>query len=294
MRVNQLTISRRRHEHLPKLLILLLTLTMTACGGAYSATNTGAGGSGGTGGGAGGGGTGTAPMQGSWEVLFHPDAAPDQYTVLEANLTQSGTQLSVDPANALLFQAQGTIPWVMLLHVSQLGGKCGIGSADQVTFDSTLTNLQPVAQSLSFTLTENGPSGSAVITASATTDGTSTLDGTYTLPAACGFPAETGTFQGFKDSAKFSSLDSYAGTVQGNSTTVNFTSASSGYGLTGTGTYNGAPLALNGSTTGMSLTLTGTVSGQTATWFGLYDSTYNTFRIYDSSANQVGALSSVP
>jgi hypothetical protein len=57
MRVNQPTIPRRRHEHLPKLLILLLTLTMTACGGAYSATNTGAGGGTG-GGGTGGGGTG--------------------------------------------------------------------------------------------------------------------------------------------------------------------------------------------------------------------------------------------
>jgi len=228
-------------------------------------------------------------MQGPWEILFHPDSAPDQYTILEANLTQSGTQLSVDPTNGLLFQAQGTVPWVLYLQVSQLGGKCGVGSADQVTFDGTLAN-----QRVSFTLTENGPSGSAVMTATATTDGTSTLDGTYTLPAACGFPAEQGTFQGFKDSTKFSGASSYSGTIQGNATAVTFTSASSGYGLTATGTYNGAPFTLNGSTTGLSLTLTGSVSGQTVTWFGLYDSLYNTFRIYDSSANQLGGLSSIP
>jgi hypothetical protein len=270
-------------------LVLFLSLLSVGCGGG-TYTNTGAGGGGGTGGGGTGGSTGTASMQGSWEVLFHTDAAPDQYTVLETNLTQSGTQLSADTANGLVFQAQGTIPWVMLLHVSQLGGKCGVGSADQVTFDATLTNQQPVAQSLSFTLTENGPSGSAVITASATTDGTSTLDGTYTLPAACGFPAEQGTFQGFKDSAKFSSVDTYSGTPQGNPAVVHFASGSAGYGLSAAGTYNGAPFALSGSTTGLSLTLTGTVSGQAVTWFGLYDSTYNNFRIYDPNANLLGDL----
>jgi hypothetical protein len=53
MRVNQPTVSHRRRERLPSLLIPLLTLTMTACGGAYSATKTGAGGGGGTGGGTG-------------------------------------------------------------------------------------------------------------------------------------------------------------------------------------------------------------------------------------------------
>ena len=291
MPVNQPTVSLRRREHLPSLLILLLSLTMTACGGAYSATNTGGGG--GTGGGGTEGSTGTAPMQGAWEVLFHPDSAPDEYTVLEANLTQSGTHLSVDPTNGLVFQAQGTVPWVMTLQVSQLGGKCGVGGADQVTFDGTLTNQQPVAQSLSFILTENGPAGSAVMTATATTDGQGTLNGTYTLPAACGFPAEQGTFQGFKDSTKFSN-DSYGGSVQGNATVVNFTSASSGYGLAASGTYNGTPFALNGSTIGLSFNFTGTISGQAVAWFGLYDSLYNNFRIYDSSANPLGGLGSIP
>jgi hypothetical protein len=232
-------------------------------------------------------------MQGAWEVLFHSDFAPDEYTVLEANLTQSGTQLSVDPTNGLVFQAQGTAPWVMLLQVSQLGGKCGVGSADQVTFDGTLTNQQPGAQSLSFTLTENGPAGSAVMTATATTDGQGTLNGTYTLPPACGFPAEQGTFQGFKDTTRFSS-SSYGGSVQGNATVVNFASASSGYGLAASGMYNGTPFALNGSTTGLSFNLTGTISGQAVTWFGLYDSLYNTFRIYDSSANPLGGLGGIP
>ena len=49
-------------------------------------------------------------------------------------------------------------------------------------------------------------------------------------------------------------------------------------------------LSLTGSTVGMSFNVTGTVSGQAITWFGLFDSTYNTFRIYDSDAKLLGTL----
>lgn len=233
-------------------------------------------------------------MQGPWEILFHSDASPNQFTVLEANLSQSGTHLAVAAPSALVFQGEGTVPWVLMLRLSRLGGKCDSGQAGPVTLDGTLTNQQPVTQPVTFTLTENGALGSAVITASASTDGKGTIDGTYTLPAACGFPEEHGTVQGFKDSTKFSGNDAYGGTVLGNAATIRFASGSSGFALSATGTYNGAPLALTGSTTGLSLTLTGNVSGQAINWFGLYDSTYNSFRIYDSDANLLGELNSNP
>ena len=32
-------------------------------------------------------------MQGPWEVVFHSTVSPDNYTVLEANLTQAGTHV---------------------------------------------------------------------------------------------------------------------------------------------------------------------------------------------------------
>ena len=93
--------------------------------------------------------------------------------------------------------------------------------------------------------------------------------------------------------AKFSGADTYYGTFQGNAITVHFTSGT-GFGLSATGTYNGTPFTLTGSTTGLSLTLTGKISSQEVTWFGLYDSTYNTFRIYDSEAELLGTLGGNP
>jgi hypothetical protein len=232
----------------------------------------------------------TPPMQGPWEILFNSDAAPSEYTVLEANLSQSGTHISVDASNALILKGEGTAPWVLVLRISGLGGQCRGSGADQVVLDGTLSNAQAVTQSMTFAVTENGALGSAVMTASVSTDGSGTLTGTYTLPAACGFPEEHGTVVGFKDSSKFSGASSYSGSVQANAITVHFASGSSGYGLSATGTYNGGSFALNGSSTGLSFNLTGTISAQAVTWFGLYDSTYNTFRIYDSDANLLGSL----
>jgi hypothetical protein len=80
----------------------------------------------------------------------------------------------------------------------------------QVTLDGTLTNQQPTTETISFVLTETGTLGTAVITASASTNGLSILDGTYTIPAACGFPADHGTFTGFKDSVAFATSN-YSG-----------------------------------------------------------------------------------
>ncbi len=270
-----------------RLLILSLSLLGTGCGGGnYSSSSQ----------------PSTTPptpstvssMQGSWEILFHADSSPTEFTVLEANLSQSGTHLAVASPSALVFQGEGTVPWVLVLGVSRFGGRCDNGQTGAVTLDGTLTSQQPVAQPLTFTLTENGVLGSAVLNVTASTDGKGTLDGTYSSPAACGFPEEHGTVQGFKDSPKFSAADAYSGTVLGKATSLRFTSAASEFGLSASGTYDGSPLALTGSTTGLSLTLTGTVSGQAITWFGLYDSTYNSFRIYDSDANLVGELKPNP
>ena len=71
---------------------------------------------------------------------------------------------------------------------------------------------------------------------------------------------------------------------------VHFGSDSAGYGLSATGTDDGASFVPNGSTVGMSFNVTGTISGHAVTWFGLYDSTYNTFRICDLDAKLLGTL----
>ena len=262
-----------------KLLILSLCLTDIGCGGSsYSPSpqpspqpspNPGA-----------------NSMQGPWAIAFHSDVTPDSYTVLEANLSQAGTKVFAGATSALVYQGTTlgtTIP------LTRRGSNCDSGGEGQVTFDGTLTNQQPTTEIVTFALTENGTLGSAVISASASTDGTKILDGTYTIPAACGFSEDHGTFQGYQESIKFSGLDTYYGSFQGVAITVQFTSGT-GFGISATGTDNGAPFSLTGSTTGFSLALAGKISGQDVTWFALYDSTYNNFEIYDSDGKLVGGL----
>ena len=229
-------------------------------------------------------------MQGSWEIVFQSDVSPNKPTVLEMNLSESGTHLTAEPTGVLAFQGKGAGTWVLALELSRFGGKCNSSGADEVTFDGTLADQRPITQNVTFTLTENGTSGSAVITASASTDGSSTLDGTYSIPAACGFPEDHGIVRGFRDLPKFSNGNTYSGTFPGHAVVVHFAFESTGFGVSATGTDNGAPFYLTGSTVGMSFNVTGTVSGQAITWFGLYDSTYNTFRIYDSDAKLLGTL----
>jgi hypothetical protein len=229
-------------------------------------------------------------MQGSWTIAFHSDVSANSYTVLEANLSQADTHVFAGATSALVYQGTTLLTTIPL---TSLGSMCDSGGVGQVTFDGTLTNQQATSETVNFTLTENGTLGTAVITASASTDGTKILDGTYTIPAACGFPEDHGTFQGHQESAKFSGVDTYNGTFQNNAITVHFTSGT-GFGVSAAGTYNGTPFTLTGSTTGLSLTLTGQISGQEVSWFGLYDSTYNNFKIYDSDAKLLGTLGGSP
>jgi hypothetical protein len=226
-------------------------------------------------------------MQGSWTIAFHSDVSND-YTVLEANISQSSTHVYAGATSAIVYQGtslQSTI------RPTSFGSKCDSGAVGTVTLDGTLTNHQPANDALTFTLTQTGSLGVAVINASASTNDTQISDGTYTVPPVCGFPEDHGTFQGFQDSVKFSGTDTYTGTFQGDTTIVRFTSESSGFGLSATGTDNSAAFTLTGSATGFFLTLTGNISGQPVTWLVLYDSTYNTFGIYDSDANFLGSLS---
>lgn len=229
-------------------------------------------------------------MQGSWTISFHSEVFPDSYTVLEANLSQAGTKIFAGAPSALVYQGttlQTTIP------LTSLGSRCDSGGVGQITLDGTLSDSQGTTQTLTFTVTENGVLGSAVITASASTNGTQILNGTYTVPAACGFPEDHGTLQGFQDSVRFSSANTYHGTFLGNAVTVQLAS-DKGFEVSATGTYSGTPFNLTGSATGFFLTLTGQISGGEVTWFGLYDSLYNQIQVYDSDGKPLGILGGNP
>jgi len=230
-------------------------------------------------------------MEGSWEIVFQSDVSPNEPTILEMNLSQSATHLTAEPTGILAFQGKGAGTWVLALELSRFGGKCTNIGTDEIIFDGMLTDQQPVTQNMTFTLKENGTLGSAVIAASASTDGSSSLDGTYSIPPACGFPEDHGIVQGFRDLPTRSSGNTYSGTFPGgHAIVVRFAFEPKRLGVSAIGTDDGAALNLTGSTVGMSFNVTGTVSGQPVTWFGLFDSFYNTFRIYDSDAKLLGTL----
>jgi len=229
-------------------------------------------------------------MQGSWTIWFQSSVTSNTFTVLEANISQSGTSVFAGAPSALVYQGttlETTIP------LTSLGSRCDSGAVGQVTFDGAISNVHATSETLTFTLTENGNLGTAVISGSATTNGMQVLNGTYTLPPACGSPGDHGTFQGFQDSVRFSGTDPYYGNFPGNAFIVRFLSGD-GFNISVSGTDNGTPFTLTGSTTGFFLTLTGQISSQEVTWFGLYDSLYNTFQLYDSDGKPVGTLTPNP
>jgi hypothetical protein len=201
-------------------------------------------------------------VQGTWQIVLHSDIAPDNYLVLEANLSQSGAHVFSGSSNTLIFQPAPNHPDIEVALV-RLGGQCDSGPVGKVTVDATLSNPEPTSATVALTLTSVGDLGTAVTTVSGTTNGTNITDGTYLTPAACGFPEDHGTFEGYQDSAQFSG-ETYMGNLNGGSDAIvsQFQSTAGGYGLTVKGTDNGSPFTLSGTTTGFSLELSGTIGGQ--------------------------------
>ena len=279
------------------LAVLSLSLSTFGCGGGYGSSTGSGGNGGGTGGGNGGsgGGASVVSMQGQWEILFTSTASPTKYTVLEANLTQTGTNVFAGAPSALIYQSTGFSSTAYLLKISSFGGQCDSNGTDEVTFDATLTNVTAASEALTFTLTETGALGSAITTATVSTDGKE-LNGEYSRPAACGYPEDHGTFHGVQYPTRFSGVDHYHGNFNdgADGIVITFASDTAGFGLTASGTDNGTPFTLAGSTVGQLLTLSGTVSGHPVTWFGYYDSISNAFDFYDSNAKFLGTVSESP
>jgi len=271
--------------HLSFAVGLLLTI-LSGCGGAGSTI--------------GGGGTGNGDhippptpttLGGRWEVFFQSNVARNEFIVLEANLILTNKHLSSETNGAVIFSAQGPLPYQPVLQVTHLGGGCHDGVEDEVIFDGTVEEPKSGTQSASFTLTENSTLGSAVITATASISPTGLISGTYTLPAACGFPEDNGTISGNKDDSNFSA-QVYKGTLDGKSVSLSFALGTTG--ATASGTYGGTPFSLAGFASGDALTMKGVISSQETMWFVLYDSLYNLFRIYDFDANLLGTLTETP
>jgi hypothetical protein len=224
-------------------------------------------------------------------MQFHSADPSNDYSVLEVNLSQTGTKVFAGATGALVYHGttlQTSIP------LTSRGSKCDSGVVGQVTLDGILSNQQSANEKIAFTLTETGVLGTALITATASTDGAKIIDGTYSIPAACGFPADHGTFTGYKVSLTLGST-TYSGTFNSgaDAITANFTTTANSFDLAMSGTDNGANFVLTGSSVGFSVALTGNVGGKAVNWFGLFDPIHNQLMIYDPNDHLVGTLAGV-
>ena len=230
-------------------------------------------------------------MQRAWIFLFS-SAVSHGCLALEANLSEVGNHVFADRTSALIFQPK-TCNTTLEMEPKRLGGgECDGDSVGDVTVDGTLSS-----GAVSLNLSETGALGSVVTTASASNNGGSSINGTYSTPAACGFPEDHGSVVGYHDPIAFSG-ETYSGTLTFNGSAhvivAQFNSTSNTFDLTASGTDSGTSFVLSGSTVGSSLNLTGTIGGGPVNWFGLYDSTYNNFFIYNSDSTFVGSLSNPP
>ncbi len=235
-----------------------------------------------------GGSTTPSSMSGNWEIIFHSQDSPDHFFALEANLTQTGTQVFAGKPGALLFQAKSSTLNLSGIVMTRAGGQCDSSTAGNVTVDATISNVGTTSETATFTISQEGNLGTATLSATATSTGQAVSNGTYTIPASCGLPADHGTFTGFRDSVQFTG-ESYSGTLNGGTDVivVGITSVT-GFDLTVNGTDNGTIFTATGSVIGFSAELDGTISGNGFHWFVLYDSTYNTFQVFDANDKLIG------
>ena len=220
----------------------------------------------------------TANVQGQWQVIAQSTNGGTG-VLIETNLAQSGTNVTAVKSSVVLIQG---VPGTY----TGLGGECDNSALGDDSVQATVSG-----QTLSFTLTEAGSLGTGTSTGTATisSDGTQITSGTYTTAAACGFAADSGTVTGAVIKP-FSGT--FAGMLANGSTTdaVTVTISQSGYNLSVTGTDNGAPFTLSGTVVGATFNVTGTIAGQSVQYVGLYETSANDFRVYDTSFNPLGVL----
>ena len=219
-----------------------------------------------------------ANIQGQWQVVAQSTSGGTG-VLIETNLTQSGSTVTAATSSVVLIQG---VPGTY----TGLGGECDNGALGDDSVQATVSG-----QTLSFTLTEAGSLGTGTSTGTATisSDGTQITSGTYTTAAACGFVADSGTVTG-AIIKPFSGT--FAGMLANGSTTdaVTVTISQSGYNLTVTGTDNGTPITLSGTVVGATFNVTGTIAGRSVQYVGLYETSANDFRVYDTSFNPLGVL----
>ena len=150
----------------------------------------------------GGGSSGTPPgsiappvgVAGQWQLVAQSSASPTRFLLVEANLTQTGTDLFAGKQAVVLIQGVQDASNPAEIDPMGLGGQCDSGMLFNASIQATISN----AIQLAFTFMDAGSMGTAVISGAATfkSDGSGIMAGTYTAPGACGFMADSGTLTG--------------------------------------------------------------------------------------------------
>jgi hypothetical protein len=224
-------------------------------------------------------------IQGQYEVEAKSSATPGAVSLIEANFTQTGTDLFASKGNVVLIGGALNNTFITLEGVA---GECDEGVLGQDSIQGAFT----AATQANITLTESGALGIGTASANATfsSDGTKITSGTYTVPAQCGFQADSGNVIGVQV-PPFNGA--YAGILQnssGGQDAVILTVSQSGLNLTVTGTDNGTPFTLTGSVVGATFEVSGTIAGQSLNVIGLYDVVNNDYLVYDEQGNYLGQL----
>jgi hypothetical protein len=226
-----------------------------------------------------------ANIQGQYEVVAASNSNPTAVSLIEANFTQSGTNVFASKQNVVIIQGTKSSSGITLNGV---GGECD----NKATGDDSIQGTFSSQTQASMSLTEAGSLGTVSTTGNATfsSDGSTITAGTYNIPAACGFQTDSGPITGTQIKP-FSG--SYAGMLangSGSTDAVIVSVSQSGLNLTVTGTDNGAAFTLTGSVVGATFDVKGTISGQPVEDVGIYDHTNNTFLVFDTQFNFLGTL----
>ena len=224
-------------------------------------------------------------IQGQYEVVTASTSSPTAVSLIEANFTETGTNVFASNQNVVIIQGTKGSSGITL---NSVGGECD----NKATGDDSIQGTFSSQTQASISLTEAGSLGNVTATSGVTfsSDGSTITTGTYNIPAACGFVADNGSITGTQIKP-FSG--SYAGMLAngtGSTDAVIATLNQTGLNLTATGTDNGTSFTFTGSVVGATFDVKGTVSGQSFEFVGIYDHTNNTFLVFDNQFNFLGTL----
>jgi len=215
------------------------------------------------------------PFQGSWEFVAVSTVNPppsSSVRLIEANLTQTGSQIDSTQVAAAYYNATGWTPPVQPCHYDGCATSItGTADGSSLSFSATFDNCDATPCSFQGQGVLDGSTISGTWTSSGVDDAGGQDAGTFTATLT---PKLSGTYAGTLTTCltpvsggctSFGSDNVSAAFSEGSSNSLTLAATLSG-------TDNGA-FTLTGSTMGNVFLVSVTISGQSVSWSGYYDQT---------------------